>query len=52
MVCSTDFVPSSTNNSLEPVVALKRRLEAVEQRAGDSGMEYLDIPAFLRRQAD
>jgi len=34
------------------VIRHKRRLEAVEQRAGDGGMEYLDIPAFLRRQAD
>ncbi len=34
------------------VIRHKRRLEAVDQRAGDGGMEYLDIPAFLRRQAD
>jgi cell division protein FtsZ len=34
------------------VIRHKRRLEAVEQRAGEGGIEYLDIPAFLRRQAD
>jgi cell division protein FtsZ len=34
------------------VIRHKRRLEAVDQRAADGGMEYLDIPAFLRRQAD
>jgi len=35
-----------------PAITRKRSLPERGARAGESDLDYLDVPAFLRRQAD